>query len=473
MKRIVVLGGGESGYGAAILASVKGFDIFLSDRGTIPEKYKQELAAWEIPFEEGGHTEALIFNASEVIKSPGIPEKAPIVQALRKRGIPIISEIEFAGRYAQAKTICITGSNGKTTTTTLTSEIMRDAGYAVGLGGNIGRSFAYMVALEDEKGRKKAAEIDSAGDLPEPPEWYVLELSSFQLDGMYDFRADVAMLLNITPDHLDSYDYQMQRYVESKFRIIRNQRPEDIFIYGDDDPVIAGEMANHNLPMRRWPFSARHVEIPGAWLDGGRITTEAGGRQLVMEMQAMQLQGIHNAYNAMAAALAALSVGVPEASIRTTLASFRGVEHRMEPAGEIDGVAYINDSKATNVDSVWYALESMTHPVVWIAGGTDKGNDYGPLLGFAREKVKRLVCMGVDNTKLEAAFAGAVPEIISTSSLESAMQAAQVAAQPGDVVLLSPACASFDLFKNYEDRGRQFKTWVKTRKQQQKDGGDE
>ena len=480
MKRIVVLGGGESGYGAAILARVKGFGIFLSDKGMIPEKYKEILAAWDIPFEEGRHTEALILNASEVIKSPGIPEKAPIVQALRRQGIPVISEIEFAGRYTRAKTICITGSNGKTTTATLTYEIMRDAGYAVRLGGNIGHSFAYMVAtLEDEKGWKKAAELAAdapAGSDSEPacfglPEWYVLELSSFQLDGMYDFRADVAMLLNITPDHLDSYDYQMQRYVESKFRIIRNQRPEDLFIYGGDDPVIADELPNHNLPMRRWPFSARHTENPGARLDGGRITVEVGGQKLAMEVQTMQIQGIHNACNAMAAALAALAVGAPEASIRKTLARFGGVEHRMEPAGEIDGVAYINDSKATNIDSVWYALESMTRPVVWIAGGTDKGNDYAPLLDFARTKVKALICMGVDNTKLEQAFAGIVPKVISTSSLEAAMQAAQDAAQPGDVVLLSPACASFDLFKNYEERGRQFKSWVNVRQQQKKDEG--
>ena len=442
MSRLVVLGGGESGYGSAILAKTKGFDVFLSDAGKIADKYKAKLTEWEVPFEEGGHTEALILNADQVVKSPGIPEKAPIVKSLRACGIPIISEIEFAGRYTHARTICITGSNGKTTTTTLTYRILKDAGFNVALGGNIGESFAYSVAT---------ARYD----------WYVIELSSFQLDGMYDFRADIGVLMNITPDHLDRYDYKMQNYVDSKMRIIRNQTEDDFFIYDHDDATIGAELGKYELPMHQLPFSAKCREMQGACLCDDTFHAEVGDRHFSMPVAELQIKGIHNLYDAMAATMAAMAAGVDCDSIRKTLRSFTGVEHRLEPAGELDGVTYINDSKATNVDSVWYALESMTRPVVWIAGGTDKGNDYAPLMDFARRSVKALVCMGLDNAKLKESFKGVIPVIYDTNSLDAALTAARSAAQPGDVVLLSPACASFDLFRNYEDRGEQFKAWVR------------
>ena len=441
-KRIVVLGGGESGYGSAVLAWVKGFDVFLSDSGQIADSYKEKLEEWEIPFEEGKHTPELILNADLVIKSPGIPDKAPMVQAIRNKGIRIVSEIEFAGWYNKAKTICITGSNGKTTTTTLTYEVLKQGGVNVGLGGNIGQSFAYQVATEKH-------------------DWYVLELSSFQLDGMFDFRADVGMLMNITPDHLDRYDYQLQNYADSKFRIIRNQGSPEAFIYCDDDPVTLENLGKHTLPMQVLPFSVKHGVEPGAELENGLIKiTMPDESTFEIPVDELKVKGIHNTYNAMAAILAALMAGVAPESIRETLRNFDGVEHRLELVTEVDGVLYVNDSKATNVDSVWYALESMTRPVVWIAGGTDKGNDYGPLLDLARDKVKALVAMGVDNQKLVSDFSEVIPVVRDTRSLEEAMRAAQESARPGDVVLLSPACASFDLFKNYEDRGRRFKEWV-------------
>ena len=446
MKRIVVLGGGISGYGSAILAQKKGFEVFLSDAGRIADRYKERLLEWKVPFEEGGHTEELILDASEVIKSPGIPDKAPIVQKLREKGIPVISEMEFAGRYlGRAKTICITGSNGKTTTTSLIYKIMRDAGKRVALGGNIGESFAYSGATGDY-------------------DWYVLELSSFQLDGMYRFRADVAVLTNITPDHLDRYDYCFQNYADSKMRIVRNQHSRCAFIYSADDPVIAGQLPRHELRMRELPFAARAAVASGAgnaFLCDGRFTATVGRASVEIDTAQMKLKGLHNAYNAMAAALAALAAGVAPEQVRRSICAFDPVEHRLEPAGEYGGVAWINDSKATNVDSVWYALESMTRPVVWIAGGTDKGNDYEPLKAFAREKVHTLVCMGLDNEKLVKSFTGVVPEIVSTKSLDEAMQACTAAARPGDAVLLSPACASFDLFRNYENRGELFKEQVR------------
>jgi len=454
-KRIVVLGGGESGYGSAVLARVKGFDVFLSDFGQIPLAYKEKLEKWEIPFEEGKHTPELILNADLVIKSPGIPDKVPMVQAIRERGIKIISEIEFAGLYNRAKTICITGSNGKTTTTTLTYEILKQGGLNVGLGGNIGQSFAYQVATEEH-------------------DWYVLELSSFQLDGMFDFRADVAILMNITPDHLDRYDYQLQNYADSKFRIIRNQGLEQAFIYCDDDPISLENLVKHELPMQVLPFSVKHMVSPGAGLENGQIKITMPDESIFeIHLDELKVKGIHNTYNAMAAILSGLTAGVAPESIRETLLNFDGVEHRLEPVAEVDGVLYINDSKATNVDSVWYALESMARPVVWIAGGTDKGNDYAPLMDFARSKVKALVAMGVDNHKLLNYFDGVVPVIQDTHSLDEAMQAAHKLAQPGDVVLLSPACASFDLFKNYEDRGCQFKDWVAQLIKQKKGADDE
>lgn len=445
MKKIVVLGGGISGYGSAILAKKKGFDVLLSDAGKIAPRYRARLDEWKVPYEEGGHTEERILAAAEVIKSPGIPETAPIVRRIRAAGIPVISEMEFAGRYlGRAKCICITGSNGKTTTTSLIYRIMRDAGLNVALGGNIGESFAWSVATGDY-------------------DWYVLELSSFQLDGMYRFRAHVGVLMNITPDHLDRYDYCFQNYVDSKMRIVRNMTSRDFFVYSGDDPVIAEQLPKYDLRMRQLPFMARSAVASAAgdaFLCDGVFTASVGDASVEIDTAKMRIGGLHNAYNAMAAALATLAAGVDPEQIRQSICDFAPVEHRLEPAGEKEGVLWINDSKATNVDSVWYALESMKRPVVWIAGGTDKGNDYGPLKEFARRKVHTLVCMGLDNAKLVREFTGVVPEVISTDSLDSAMRAARAAARPGDAVLLSPACASFDLFANYENRGELFKKWV-------------
>ena len=445
MKKIVVLGGGISGYGSAILAKKKGFDVLLSDAGKIAPRYRARLDEWKVPYEEGGHTEERILAAAEVIKSPGIPETAPIVRRIRAAGIPVISEMEFAGRYlGRAKCICITGSNGKTTTTSLIYRIMRDAGLNVALGGNIGESFAWSVATGDY-------------------DWYVLELSSFQLDGMYRFRAHVGVLMNITPDHLDRYDHCFQSYVDSKMRIVRNMTSRDFFVYSGDDPVIAEQLPKYDLRMRQLPFMARSAVASAAgdaFLCDGVFTASVGDASVEIDTAKMRIGGLHNAYNAMAAALATLAAGVDPERIRQSICDFAPVEHRLEPAGEKEGVLWINDSKATNVDSVWYALESMKRPVVWIAGGTDKGNDYGPLKEFARRKVHTLVCMGLDNAKLVREFTGVVPEVISADSLDSAMRAARAAARPGDAVLLSPACASFDLFANYENRGELFKKWV-------------
>ena len=446
-KRIVVLGGGISGYGTAILAKKEGHDVFLSDAGAISPLYRSRLEQWGVEFEEGGHTVEKILNAAEVVKSPGIPDKAPIVVAIREKGIPVISEMEFAARYmGSAKTICITGSNGKTTTTSLIYKILADAGFNVALGGNIGESFAYRVATGGY-------------------DWYVLELSSFQLDGMFDFRANIAVLMNITPDHLDRYNYCFQNYVDSKMRIVQNQKSNDCFIYSADDETIMAELTKHPLRSRELPFMAKSAVASSAgdaFLSGESFTARVGDASVEIETQKMQIKGLHNSYDAMAAALAALAAGVTPEQVAESIYDFSPVEHRLEPVAEIDGVQYINDSKATNVDSVWYALESMTRPVVWIAGGTDKGNDYSPLMEFARKKVHTLICMGVDNSKLERDFAGVVPTIVSTDSLDSAMRAAVAAAKSGDSVLLSPACASFDLFKNYCQRGELFKEWVNT-----------
>lgn len=453
MAKLVVLGGGESGYGAAVLAKKAGIGVFVSDRGTIAERYRRALEAEGIEFEEGGHTEARILEAREVVKSPGIPDNAPIVVKLRECGIPVISEIEFAARYTDARFICITGSNGKTTTTTLTYNILREACYDVGLAGNIGESLAYQVAKCDRK-------------------WYVIELSSFQLDGMEEFKADIGVLMNITPDHLDRYGYDMQRYADSKMRIIQNQAYDDWFIYSDDDPVTGAQIERHELDMRTLPFTVKereeliekrghtHSNWQGAHMLGDDLYAVVEDQTFAIPLSELRIKGIHNTYDAMAATLAAMAAGVPGEAIRTALSEFGGVEHRLEPAGEIDGVEYINDSKATNTDAVWYALESMTKPVVWIAGGTDKGNDYSTLAELVKQKVKALVCMGVDNAKLTGAFEGVVPVVHDTHSLEDAMRAARAEAAEGDVVLLSPACASFDLFENYEDRGRRFKEWV-------------
>ncbi len=445
MKKIVVLGGGISGYGSAILAKKKGFEVFLSDCGKIAGRYKARLDEWQVPYEEGGHTEERILDAAEVVKSPGIPDTAPVVRRIREAGIPVISEIEFAGRYlGRAKCICITGSNGKTTTTSLVYKILRDAGYNVALGGNIGESFAWSVAT---------GEYD----------WYVLELSSFQLDGMYRFRAHVGVLMNITPDHLDRYDHCFQNYADVKMRITRNMTSADYFIYSADDQTICRMLPGYDLRMRQLPFMA-HAAVASAagdaFLCDGVFTASVGRSIIEIDTAKMQIQGLHNAYNGMAAALAALAAGVEPAQVERSLYDFSPVEHRLEPVAEKDGVLWINDSKATNVDSVWYALESMKRPLVWIAGGTDKGNDYAPLKEFARAKVHTLVCMGVDNAKLVKEFTGVVPRVVSTASLGEAMRAAKAAARAGDAVLLSPACASFDLFKNYENRGELFKEWV-------------
>ena len=443
MRRIVILGGGESGYGSAILARTKGFDTFLSDSGPIAPKYAAKLKEYDIPYEQNGHTPELILNADLIIKSPGIPEKAPIIKAAREKGIKIVSEIEFAGHYAGGRAICITGSNGKTTTTTLIYRILCTGGYDVAIGGNIGESFAYTVATQDRA-------------------WYVLELSSFQLDDMYDFKAHIGVLMNITPDHLDRYGYVFQNYVDSKFRIIRNQGPNETFIYCADDATSATETAKRTLPMQVLPFSARNRQCPGATLsDEGIFTAQVGERTLSIDMNKVRIKGLHNAYDTMAAVLAAMSAGVSDEAIEKTVYEFEGIEHRLEYVVTVNDVEYINDSKATNVDSVWYALESMRKPTIWIAGGTDKGNDYDPLKEFARAKVKALVCMGIDNTKLVENFTTVVPRVFDTHSLDDAMKVCAQIAKPGDAVLLSPACASFDLFENYEDRGMKFKRKIK------------
>ena len=448
MKNIVVLGGGISGYGSAVLAKKKGHKVFLSDAGRVAERYATILDEWGVEWEQGGHTMERILAADLVVKSPGIPEKVEVVKALRAQGTPIISEMEFASKYmGKARTICITGSNGKTTTTSLIYKIMRDAGVNVGLGGNIGESFAYQVATEQF-------------------DWYVLELSSFQLDGMYDFRADVAVLMNITPDHLDRYDYCFQNYVDSKMRITQNQHSRNYFVYSADDEVIAAELEKRTeMRMRQLPFAAKAAVASAAgdaFLDtNGRFTATVGTQSLEIDTAKLQIKGLHNTYNAMAAALATMAAGVAPAKVRKAIYDFSPVEHRLEPAGEANGILYINDSKATNVDSAWYALQSMTRPTVLIVGGTDKGSSYEPLFELAREKVHTLVCMGVDNRRLIDSFTGVVPTIISTSSLDEAMRAATAAAHEGDAVLLSPACASFDLFRNYEERGRLFKEWVR------------
>ena len=435
MKKLVVLGGGESGVGSAILGQRKGYEVFLSDSSRLTAKYADMLTREGIHFEEGGHTMEKILEADLVIKSPGIPDKVAVIKALREAGKEIISEIEFAGRYTSARTICITGSNGKTTTTTLTHKILEDAGYNVGLGGNIGKSFALSVATEER-------------------DWYVLELSSFQLDGMFDFRADVGVLMNITPDHLDRYNYKFENYAESKMRIAQNQTSEQTFVYMADDSNITSRLEAHAAEVTRAPFSKAMVG------EDGIIRISLGDKEMEIDSNRLKIKGLHNMYNAMAASLAAMAAGVPTESILSTLYSFEGVEHRLEPTGVVDGVEYINDSKATNVDSVWYALGSMTRPTIWIAGGTDKGNDYEPLKELVYEKVKALVCMGLNNEKLVESFRGVVP-VYPTTSLDEAMKVCRSVAKEGYTVLLSPACASFDLFKNYEDRGRQFKEYVK------------
>ena len=442
MPRIAVLGGGESGTGAAILAKVKGFDVFLSDKGTIDEKYVRMLKEWDIPFEQGRHTEELILNADEVIKSPGIPSAAPMVQKVCDAGIKVISEIEFAGRYDTAKKICITGSNGKTTTTSLIYYLLQQAGLDAGLGGNIGKSYAYQVATEHH-------------------DIYVLEISSFQLDNMYDFKADIAVITNITPDHLDRYDHKLENYVKAKFRITRNMSSDDCFIFCSDDEITVSHLNKIVVKAKMLPFSQKTEVSQGAFLKGDKMVVRYEDSECDMFIQELALGGKHNVYNSMAAAIAGKIMDIDNEVIRESLSTFQPVEHRLEKVLSIGDVLYINDSKATNVDAAWYALECQTRPVVWIVGGTDKGNDYSVLLELAREKVKAMICMGLDNRKFHESFGEIVPEIHDVTSAEDAVRLAHDIAEAGDVVLLSPCCASFDLFKNYEDRGRKFKEAVR------------
>ena len=436
------MGGGESGTGAAVLAKAKGFDVFLSDKGKLDGKYVDILNEWKIPFEEGRHTEELILNADEVIKSPGIPSGAPMVKKVTDAGINVISEIEFAGRYDTAKKICITGSNGKTTTTSLIYYLLQQAGLNVGLGGNIGKSYAYQVAT-------------SSHDI------YVLEISSFQLDNMYDFKADIAIITNITPDHLDRYDHNLENYVKAKFRITRNMSSEDCFIFCSDDEITVSHLNKIVVKAKMLPFSQKKEVMQGAFLKDDRMVVRYEDSECDMFIRELALGGKHNVYNSMAAAIAGKVMDIDNKVIRDSLSTFQPVEHRLEKVLSIGDVLYINDSKATNVDAAWYALECQTRPVVWIVGGTDKGNDYSVLLDLAKEKVKAMICMGLDNRKFHESFGGIVPEIHDVTSAQDAVRLASSIAKAGDVVLLSPCCASFDLFENYEDRGRKFKEAVR------------
>ncbi len=437
MKRIVVLGAAESGVGAAALAKVKGFDVFVSDMGQIKENYKQVLRQYNVPFEEGKHTEELILSASEVVKSPGIPEDAPMVQKVRNAGIPIISEIEFAGRYTDAKMICITGSNGKTTTTSLIYHIFLAAGYNVGLAGNIGRSLALQIA--------EGKTFD----------YYIIELSSFQLDNMYDFRANIAVLLNITPDHLDRYEGSMQKYTDAKMRIVQNQTEDDAFIYWNDDPIISRELKKYGIKAKKCPFSIVSKTGMIGYIADGKYVLEYP-TPFNMEQESLSLHGKHNMYNSLAAGIAAHLSGIDDDTLRQSLSDFEGVEHRLQKVARVGGVQYINDSKATNVDACWYALESMTSPTILIIGGKDKGNDYTAIKELVQKKCAGLVYLGADNTKLHDFFDGMGIPVADTHNMKDCVEACSRMAKPGYTVLLSPCCASFDLFKNMEDRGEQF-----------------
>lgn len=439
--RIVILGAGESGSGAAVLAKVKGHDVFVSDMSVIKDKYKNLMAKYDIAWEEGKHTEALILNADEVIKSPGIPNEAPLIMKLKAQGTPVISEIEFAGRYTDAKMICVTGSNGKTTTTSLIYHIFKSAGLHVGLAGNIGKSLALQVAEE------------SYG-------YYIIELSSFQLDNMYEFRANIAVLMNITPDHLDRYDHNMQNYIDAKFRITRNQTPEDAFIFWNEDPIIRRELNKHGIQARLYPFAAVKEDGAIAYVEDNEVVINEP-IAFNMEQEKLALTGTHNLYNSLAAGISANLAGITKENIRKALSDFQGVEHRLEMVARIRGVDYINDSKATNVNSCWYALQSMTTKTVLILGGTDKGNDYTEIADLVREKCRGLVFLGANNTKLHRFFDGFGLPTISAHSMSEAVACAHGMARKGDTVLLSPCCASFDLFDNYEDRGKQFKEYVR------------
>jgi UDP-N-acetylmuramoylalanine--D-glutamate ligase len=441
-KKVVILGAGESGAGSAVLAKKHGFEVFVSDSGVIREDYRNILDENGIAREEGKHSEDIILSADEVIKSPGIRDDAPLVLKIRKKGIPVISEIEFAGRYCKGKKICITGSNGKTTTTSLVYHILQKAGLKAAITGNVGNSFAMAVA---------------AGSY----DYFVIELSSFQLDGMYDFRADVAILLNITPDHLDRYGYKLQNYVDSKFRITRNQQQSDFLIYWDGDPIIRSELAKNHYGMTLLPFSDEKSGGMAGYVENDELIIDFPKKTRIMTIHEMALKGRHNVYNSMAAAIAGKVLNIRKDVIRESLSDFQGVEHRLEPVITVCGINFINDSKATNVNSAWYAIECMGNDIIWIVGGVDKGNDYTELFDVVKKKVRAIVCLGKDNRKIVEAFSDKVPTIVETSSMEEAVRSSYYLAKKGQTVLLSPCCASFDLFRNYEDRGRQFKAAVR------------
>ena len=441
MSKVVVLGGGESGVGAAVLAIVKGHETFLSDCNMLQDDAKAMLERFNIPYEEGGHTRERILDADEVIKSPGIPDTVPIMDEIFSVGIPVISEIEFAGRYDSSKKICITGSNGKTTTTSIIYFLMKNAGLNVGLAGNIGQSYAFQVATKKH-------------------DYYVLELSSFQLEGMYEFKADIAVLLNITPDHLDRYDNKMENYIKAKFRITRNMSSDDCFIFCADDEISISHLNKIVLQAKQLPFSQTTEVEEGAYMKDEQMHVVYNSDEYTMFVNELSLQGKHNIYNSMAAAITGKVLKISNNVLRESLSSFKGVEHRLENVLKVKNVLYINDSKATNVNSTWYALESMKTNIVWIAGGKDKGNDYTPLYDLIKDKVRVLICMGVNNTRLHEEFGEMVDEIYDAGSAKEAVEIAYRCAKPGESVLLSPACASFDLFRNYEDRGKQFKEAV-------------
>jgi UDP-N-acetylmuramoylalanine--D-glutamate ligase len=441
-KKIVILGAGESGAGSAVLAQKHGFDVFVSDKGPIKDNYRIILDNHSIKWEEGNHNESVILEADEVIKSPGIREDAPIIQKIREKGIPVISEIEFAGRYAKGIKICITGSNGKTTVTTLIYHILKKAGLNAAMTGNIGNSFAMAVA-------------EGSYD------YYVIELSSFQLDGMYEFKADIAILLNITPDHLDRYEYKLQNYIDSKLRVTQNQKKEDFLIYWAGDPIIKTELARKKYDMTLLPFSDEITEGMTAYIENDDLIIDYQNKTNLMTIHDFALKGRHNTYNSMAAAIAGKILNIRKEVIRESLADFKGVEHRLEPVITVCGINFINDSKATNVNSTWYAIECMEDNIIWIVGGVDKGNDYSELFAVVKKKVNAIVCLGKDNRKIIEAFKDKVETIVETTSMEEAVRSSYYLAKKGETVLLSPACASFDLFKNYEDRGRQFKQAVR------------
>lgn len=440
-KHITILGAGESGVGAAVLAKKEGWNVFISDYSSIPEKFKEAIEELGVDWEEGKHTMGRILNSDLVVKSPGIPDSVAVIKAIREKGIKVISEIEFGGYYSKAKTICITGSNGKTTTTLLTHHILKRAEFNVGLAGNIGDSYAKQVAEEDY-------------------DWYVIELSSFQLDGMYDFKADIAILLNITPDHLDRYDYDMQKYVDSKFRIVQNQTENEWFIYNQDDPLILKELEKRNIPSHKASFSIKEKVELGGYLDKEQITTNIK-EQFTMSIHELALKGKHNAQNSLASSITSRILEIRKETIRESLSDFVNVEHRLEFVAKVHGIDFINDSKATNINSTWFALESMDKPTVWIVGGVDKGNDYTELMDLVKDKVKAIICLGKDNNKIINAFDGVVETIVEASSALEAVAYGYRLAKKDETVLLSPACASFDLFENYEERGNEFKKAVR------------